>query len=268
MATKTDEFLTTMVYASEMLARPTLRNLTMSYEEWCYRSGFARQLQAWEEQRLIESKISRTDQRIYRLTEKGRLRALGGRDPEACWNRSWDGFWHLVVYDVPLRENKLRKKFRRYLQSRSLGCLQQSMWITPDPLGDLKESLKSATKNVESLIIWTAKAQGGETDEQIVLGAWDWAGINEAYANYISILKLRPTAMLGGKAETISFHEWSNEERAAWTDAVTKDPLLPNELLPKEYLGRDAWSARRKMFVKAGKQVTFFRRDTISSAEG
>ena len=48
MGTKGEELLWTLLWASEMVFRPTFRNLTESFEEWAYRNGFQRELQRLE----------------------------------------------------------------------------------------------------------------------------------------------------------------------------------------------------------------------------
>ena len=99
---KTEEFLNLLLWSAEILARPTFRNLTESYEGWAYRKGLRRQLYRLERKGFVERDRSSLDDRLHRLTSKGRLHALGGRDPDARWNCAWDGGWRLVVFDVPM----------------------------------------------------------------------------------------------------------------------------------------------------------------------
>jgi len=63
-----------------------------------YRKGLLRQTFRLEEQQLIERDASTANDRLYRLTAQGRLRVLGGRDPEERWARPWDGQWRLVLF--------------------------------------------------------------------------------------------------------------------------------------------------------------------------
>src|SRR5260370_916786 len=88
MQAKTEELLYLLLWTCERLARPTFRNLTDSFESWAYRNGFDRQLTELERRTLVESSIApargrESSDRVLRLTEAGRLHALGGRDPEA-----------------------------------------------------------------------------------------------------------------------------------------------------------------------------------------
>ena len=93
MKAKTEELLYHLLCVAETVARPTFRNLTESFEGWAYRNGFHQQLAALAKAQWIESQGDRPVDRIHRLTEAGRLLALGGRDPVTRWKRRWDGRW-------------------------------------------------------------------------------------------------------------------------------------------------------------------------------
>jgi len=121
---KTRELLNFLLWSAELLTKPAFRNLTDSYEAWAYRKGLFRQLDSLEKQQLLESDPEKPNQRVYRLTEQGRLESLGGRDPEARWSRNWDGRWRLVLFDLPITQNARRERLRRYLRNHAFGYLQ------------------------------------------------------------------------------------------------------------------------------------------------
>ena len=186
---------------------------------------------------------------------------MGGRDPEACWNRRWDGRWRLVLFDVPRTCNSKRDKFRRYLQSRGFGYLQNSVWITPDSVSEERGLLSGLSADVESLIWFEARPCAGETDAEIVVGAWDFAGINRCYTVCQQVLDRCPYHCLKTKAAAVEFHHWFSKEREAWLNAVSLDPLLPKRLLPDSYLGCKAWRKRLKVMAEAGEMMREFRCD-------
>src|SRR4051812_3308781 len=82
---KTDEFLNLLLWTADQLMRPTFRNINDSYESWLYRNGLLRQVNRLERRGLIECDRKIAPDRLYRLTEEGRLHALGGRCPEVQW---------------------------------------------------------------------------------------------------------------------------------------------------------------------------------------
>lgn len=255
MKPKTEDLLYMLLWTCETLARPTFRNLTDSFEGWAYRNGFHRQLWRLEKQRLIERSHRQTGDPWHRLTEAGRFRALGGRDPETCWNRRWDGRWRLVLFDVPEVRKVARNQLRRYLHGRGFGYLQNSVWITPDPVDEYRAQLADGPVNVEALILLEARPCTGETDAQMVAGAWDFADLNQRYAAHQAVLERRPQWSLDSQKAAHVFHHWLRAEREAWRDALERDPLLPESLLPSGYAGREAWRQRLSTMAEAGKQM-------------
>jgi phenylacetic acid degradation operon negative regulatory protein len=259
MKPRTEEFLNFLLWSADVLARPTFRNLTDSYESWAYRNGFLRQLATLEHREILERDQKAPDERLYRLTERGRLYALGGRDPERQWSRRWDGRWRLVLFDVPVRHNARRERLRRHLRRRAFGCLQGSVWVTPDPVDAGRETLAGGRVDVQSLLMLEARPCSGETDTEIVSAAWDFDRINFNYARYLKLLTERPTGPLRDGAAAKALQLWAIEERAQWSDAMTLDPLLPERLLPPGYLGRRAWQRRIETLRDAGRQLRTFR---------
>lgn len=258
MGAKTEELLHMLLWTCETLSRPTWRSLTESFEGWAYRNGFLRQLQRLEKLQLLERQPGRRGDRLHRLTEAGRLQALGGRDPVVRWNRRWDGRWRLVLFDVPETRSTERDKLRRYLQQRGFGYLQNSVWITPDPVKEERAMLADWRVDVESLVLLEARPCAGETDSEIVDGAWDFSDINQRYTIHQQVLARRPRRRLDGPAAVTAFHRWVRGEREAWLDAMRRDPLLPACLLPRQYAGRKAWRNRLEVMEEAGKQMLAF----------
>jgi phenylacetic acid degradation operon negative regulatory protein len=202
--------------------------------------------------------VGESNDRLYRLTEAGRLQALGGRDPLQRWARRWDGQWRMVVFDVPERQKGRREKLRTYLRARGFGYLQNSVWITPDSLDEERRILGDGRVNVESLILLEARPCAGESDAEIVAGAWDFPEINRHYARYLKIVDECPSEALRSDAAARALLRWAEAERSAWLEAVTIDPLLPDGLLPSDYRGKEAWHGRVEAMRHAGRLLPTF----------
>jgi len=258
MQPRTEEFLNFLLWSTDKLMRPTFRNLTDSYESWAYRNGLMRQIPSLETQQLLERDPASLDDRVYRLTWQGRLHALGGRDPQARWAREWDGRWRLVLFDIPTAQNSHRVRLRRYLRDKGFGYLQKSVWITPDSLEEERQILSGGKINVKSLILLEARPGAGESDAEIVAGAWDFEHISRRYTRHLKILKERPGGALRNAAAAKALLRWATAEREAWLDAVTNDPLLPKRILPPDYLGQQAWQRRAEVLRDAGRQLHTF----------
>ena len=252
MKPETQKFLYMMLWGAETLMRPTIHNVFESIEGWASRRGLLRHIRRLEERKLIEPKASGTAERIYRLTETGRLAALGGNDPECRWNRSWDGKWRMVIFDLPEKENASRVRLRRHLKARGFGYLQNSLWISPDPLDKDLKKLSAGSEEVESFLTLEARPCSGESDEAMVSGAWDFQRINRLHQECLRVLKSSPRRKAGEARDNERLLRWASQERAAWQAVLRNDPFLPTTLLPAGYVGQEVWSVRTKVLRQAG----------------
>lgn len=248
-----------LLWTGDMFARPAFRNLTDSFEGWAYRNGFERQIQRLEKGAFLERKVAEKGERLYRLTEAGLDAALGGGDPTARWDRRWDGKWRLVLFDVPESRSVERNKIRRHLQQRGFGYLQNSVWISPDPVAEELKLLAGDAADPTSLVLLEARPCAGDSDADLVAAAWDFTAINRLYALHQETLDRFPRARVEGTSGAAALLRWMREERAAWKNATAADPLLPRELWPAGYEGRKAWGRRRAIMEEAGHRMRAFK---------
>jgi len=59
--------------------------------------------------------------------------------------------------EVPTGQNAQRERLGRYLRDKGFGYLQNSVWVTPDPLTEEREILGGGKINVESLLLLEAR---------------------------------------------------------------------------------------------------------------
>lgn len=220
-----------------------------------------RQTATLEHSGWVECDPKNSQDRMYRLTEKGRLHALGGRDPEREWARSWDGRWRMLLFDIPVSRNTERNRLRRYLKNHYFGCLQGSVWVTPNPMKSEHRILREGDVNVNSLLLLEAQPCAGESDEEIVTGAWDFPRINSRYQRVMEILARFIDEPVVNNAAARDLQKWLEAERKAWLASIEIDPLLPKVLLPTEYLGSDAWEQRKTVLTRAATLLRKFKSD-------
>jgi phenylacetic acid degradation operon negative regulatory protein len=225
---------------------PTWRNLHQSYGAWEHNSHIGRTFARLEKRQLVERQWTGQEW-ILRLTDLGRVAALGGHDPVARWQRSWDGHWRLFLFDIPARYQSSRRQLIRWLRSHGFGYLQNSVWITPDPVSAIEEALAPIQRNTESFLIMQGRPAAMYDDQAIVDGAWDFPMINKLYHDYCSTAAIIERKLGKRLADSEEIKTALSRERMAWSRAIECDPLLPEALLPADYLGRTAWQTRRRV---------------------
>lgn len=84
-----------------------------------------------EKQKLISWKEKDGELQLT-LEEKGRKRVLGYRiDGMTLKNTGkWDGFWRVIIFDIPEDNRKAREFFREKLKDLGFQQLQKSVFIT------------------------------------------------------------------------------------------------------------------------------------------
>jgi phenylacetic acid degradation operon negative regulatory protein len=238
------ELLEVVLWGAGQLCRPSLRTLDESFEGWQWRHGWRRQVHRLEDKELIRRE-RHAGQLVFQLTELGRLTACGGRDPEARWQRRWDGQWRMIIFDLPGRQQLVRQRLLRWLRQNGFGYLQNSVWIHPDPLTRITDALKEFRDDVESFTVMESHCCSGYSDAAIVRGAWDFDEINKRYETHLSQANGDLRKALPSRDGTAELRRRLRQERIAWANAAAIDPFLPQILLPKDYFGQRAWQAHR-----------------------
>lgn len=238
---QTELLLIELLWGFDILTSSPMRLWTGSFEGWTRRNRLARRVASLESGGWVETARGPNLERVVRLTDAGRFAALGGRDPIAWWNRQWDHLWRIVLYDIPVDQRALRLSLRRELKKLNLGRIQGSAWLSPDPSNRLREILAGSPIDPRSLVIFTGRPDGGETDRDLVRHAWDFEAINRNYQHYLDHIRTaNPSERLTA--------EWREKEAMLWFLAVRADPLLPRALWPEGYLGEQALLARAQLF--------------------
>jgi phenylacetic acid degradation operon negative regulatory protein len=243
----TDDVLNALSWTLERLTTPVVRQLAGPQESAADRRRLANQLE-YARRRGLLAREGRAAEVVYRLTAAGRLKALGGCDPEERWARAWDGRWRLILFDLPASGRRPRVRLWRWLHANHFGCLQNSVWIHPDPLAELGETLGEYRNDAGTLTVMEAQCVAGYANTALVQEAWDFAEINRRYAAYLEGFgRARAFALGTARCTPPWARGWLRAERVAWDHARSLDPLLPRALLPDGYRGVEAWQARRRV---------------------
>jgi DNA-binding transcriptional regulator PaaX len=132
------------------------------------------------------------------------------------------------------------------------------VWITPDSLEKERGLFAGCHPDAASLVCLESRPCGGETDAEVVTSAWDFEAINRGYRDHLDVLARFPDVGVLDARTARLLQDWGRTERETWMHAVCKDPLLPEPLLPGDYLGREAWKRRQRVLAEAGKRISEF----------
>lgn len=248
----TEAFLDLLFWTLERLSRPTFYNLTESFESWEFRTKIQPRLRSMARSGWVALEGRGRSRRI-RCTERGRLLVLGGMDPVARWGRRWDGNWRLLTFDLPSTDVVLRQRLYRWLRSHRFGHLQQSVWVSPDPVDETNLPLHRLRFSPENLTVIQGVTSPPGQDRNLVRAAWNFDAINGLYSRAIAIFRtVHEWRDVTGPSPAVR-RQWLTEQRLAWQEAIAADPLLPIQLCPDDYQGKRAFEVRTAAWDRIAK---------------
>jgi DNA-binding transcriptional regulator PaaX len=88
--------------------------------------------------------LNSANQQFVRLTKEGKtkLDTLRLEGEDALIPSSWDGFWRIILIDLPENRKNERESLRYLLKKAGFVCLKNSAWISPFPYEHLFANIK------------------------------------------------------------------------------------------------------------------------------
>lgn len=194
----------------------------LSLKNSTFRSGVSRLLKTGD----IEKVIDKKGNACFKLTSPGKEKFERFYPLAKLFSKPWDGKWRVVVFDIKEKRKKSRESLRYKLLSLGFGKLQESVYVTPlDILVDLKEFLKAGGL-FGDVLVFEAREVLGFGSKTIANYLWHLDKLDEEYRDLISDFKMAN----GDEKEMKKLKE-------RYFGILIKDPLLPRELLPEDWLG-------------------------------
>lgn len=216
-----------------------MKRLGMS--ERAVRSALSRMtLKGW----LSTQKHGRRSQ--YSLTDEGL--ALMERGQQRIFSSEftdWDHRWHLVVYSLPEKKRDIRHALRTQLSWLGFGSLAPGTWISPHhPTVNLENMFSEL--NVEQYVeLFTGVFLGPSNAKELTNRCWDLEGLASQYEEFIQQFQDDYDKCLDviNKGQSLNLEDcfirrfWLTHNFQSFP---MKDPNLPTELLPSDWIGNKA----------------------------
>lgn len=190
---------------------------------------------------------------FYGLSSIGRrrfeeaTRRIYGGPPQG-----WSGDWHLVL--IPGGNSDGRESLRKDLSWLGFGELSPNALIHPGPdLAALASTLEELPPWARPIVIAGQSLPGAaaQTLRRLVEDCWDLAGLAGEYQAFC--LRFAPLADALERRETVAplqaiqgrillIHDYRR--------LALRDPMLPPELLPEDWIGRRAYRLTSQIYRK------------------
>jgi phenylacetic acid degradation operon negative regulatory protein len=194
----------------------------------------------------------------WHLTDPGRRLLEGGTERIYRFGRRaarWDGRWLLVHCPVPETMRRERRLLQTRLSFEGFGFLSPAVAVSPH--GELEATANSVLTELglADLAVVMAGTTGSLSPDDVILDrAWDLAGLRAAYRSFIERFEsVDPDGDEACFAEVVGLVH-------AWRRFPFRDPGIPLELLPDDWVGvrarelfddrRTRWSPGATAFYK------------------
>jgi phenylacetic acid degradation operon negative regulatory protein len=207
-------------------------------------------------------------QSLYRPTETGRHRfEEATRRIYAGPMRRWRGEWHVLVLPPGAERSELGKD----LGWLGFGLLAPGVMLHPAPdLASLASVIRDAPVAQRPLAIaGKAALPVPHLLPGLVARCWDLDGLAESYRRFLSDFAGLRTALAQGAApdplpallaRLLLIHDYRR--------LILRDPMLPPALLPRDWIGREAYAAARSLYRALAKPAERWIDDNLHGEKG
>jgi phenylacetic acid degradation operon negative regulatory protein len=228
------------LWTYDTLTYPTIYRLFESYESYSYRRGKHHFLNRLVTEGLIEAEAEGKEAK-YRITSLGRS-TIAPLDPTQYWNRAWDQKWHILTFDLPESRKRDRKLLWQALRARKLGMVQKSVWVWPHNLEPVLQEIIRVEGLPEAFCGFEVSRLFLCSNAEIVASSWPWEEINREHSAALAKIDTA-TDLMKSATNTVELGRPADIVRRAYNEAFRFDPLLPKELSPADYRGREVYAA-------------------------
>ncbi|MEJ2121641.1 MAG: phenylacetic acid degradation operon negative regulatory protein PaaX [Alphaproteobacteria bacterium] len=207
----------------------------------------------------------------YELTAAGRQRIRdSGRRIYAGPRTVWDGRWHLVLSGLGEIGEGPRARLRKELRWLGFGALGPNIFAHPQADLEALRNLLDALGLRDEVVVMRGRneALGGIVPSHALLGrAFDLSELAAAYEGFVrrfapigDVVQDVPAPGLAFRLRILMSHEFRRVR--------LRDPALPDELLPKGWVGGRAWMLARQLYEALLEASDTHLRDVAESETG
>ena len=189
-----------------------------SYKRNSYYSSVSKLLSTGEIERKLDSK----GQPYLELTSKGQEKFKRKFPILSLQKKKWDGNFMIVIFDIEEKERYKRDILRSKLRELGFGQLQESVWVSPYHFEEDFQGFIESENLQKSVYVLKARTLMVSDYKSLVSKIWKLEVLNSEYQNILDLIA-----------------EGEKDLKKLWDEyfaIAIKDPMLPKELLPDDWL--------------------------------
>lgn len=195
--------------------------------------------QGWVEAKKVGNKS------YYSLTTRGKKRM-----DEAAQRifklqaQEWDGKWRMLIYSIPEEKRSVRDELRKELVWSGFGSLTYSCYLSPNPLEEQVNDMIARYQIEPYVDFFVSTYDGPQQNHDLVSRCWNIAEINQKYQQFIEGYSQKyvidKNKLSKGQMSDVDCFVERTKLVHEYRKFLFVDPGLPDELLPRDWLGEYA----------------------------
>ncbi|WP_326766369.1 transcriptional regulator [Streptomyces sp. NBC_01591] len=182
----------------------------------------------------------------------------------------WDGTWHLFAFAIPEARRTARDTLRETLLHLGAAPVQGGLYVAANPIADLVEAQARHLDVLDAVTFLTSTdLRIGDIDDPRQLAATIWP-LDEIAARHEHLAAFAGTCAdrlaHGADLSGVERLTLAVELAVEFSRAMTPDPLLPPELVPRPWpgsrarrLAQECWTALRALPAAQGNPTSLPR---------
>lgn len=184
-------------------------------------------------------KVAKGNEVFLRLTSSGKKR-VSREFPISNLTQKWNKKWIMVIFDIAEKQRVIRDRLRVKVQNIGFGMLQESVWISPLPIGrDVKEMIE-VTGLKDSVFVMEVSGFIFGNPKELANKIWHLDSIEEEYleikeklSEINQLISTRNGRREKREAKLYKLEEKKRVLKREYLQLLARFPALPWELLPK-----------------------------------
>lgn len=192
---------------------------------------------------------------FLRLTSKGRAKITRDFPLTAIQQKKWDKKWRMVTFDIEELNRLVRESLRNRLKELGFGMLQKSVFISPyDITKDFAEFIEERGLNGSVFVLEVSSILIGDARE-FANRIWKIEKLSEEYKKILRKIKDSHLTVDNDRSKKLKVGDGSRLElirelREEYLRLLLRDPHLPKEFLPEDWVGETLKKEMKKMKVQ------------------
>lgn len=193
------------------------------------------------QQKGMISSFKKQKETSFGLTHEGKEWISSYKFRYAKSLKTWEGKWFLVTFNIPEKRRSLRNLLRERLKGLGFGRLHSNLWISPYNLKTECSKIIEELRLEEYVSMFITDYMGKD-ERDLVFRTWQLDMLSNIYKRFIDKYKK--------KIQDFEGKEFKDENEAAMeallrilefkqdvAEIAERDPMLPRELLPEDWIG-------------------------------